>query len=313
MRSSRHRRAPLEPARCRPFRPALAALLAVTGLLAAACSSAKPAARSTIPASTPSASLASLASPSPSPALPSPSPSALPASSPARPTPSKSPSPTHAAASPATAGSPSPSAGAGSATIAIPAAGTYTYALTGSYQTPLAVGPQPYPAGATLSTVFAVSGTQVMATVSSAQDNSSSSTTWNYGPAAVAITASNLTYAGLASYDCSYTPPPAALPNPLKVGALPTASWSSANCSGDVTVNVTDHETVSAAGSSWDVWKVATTLHYQAQSSVNVTVTSTVLFSAKAGVPITSDTTSTGTVAGAPFSDHQVATLTSLP
>ena len=304
-------RARVEPATCRVLRRALPALLALVGLVAAGCSSAKP---STAPRRSPSASPTSLASPSPSLSLaspsPSPSPSRVPAPPLARPTPSKPPSPAHTGASPA----PSPTGGSSvPATIAVPAAGSYTYALSGSYQTPLAPAAQPYPAGASLSTVFTISGTQVTAKVSSPQDNASSSTTWTYGPSAVAITDSTLTYAGLANYDCSYTPPPTALPNPLKVGSLPTASWSSANCSGDVTVGVVDNETVSAAGQTWNVWKVQTTLHYQAESSVNVTATSTVLFSATAGVPITSDTMTTGTVAGQPFSDHQVATLTSLP
>lgn len=310
-----HGRVLADSASWRIPRRLLAGLLVVLALTAAACGSPK---RATAPAKTPSATPTA----SPSESLPPVSPSALVGASPsvatspsARPTPVRSLSPSRGPNLTPSPTKPSPAASPAVAPepVAVPTPGAYTYSLSGSYQTPLAPSNQPYPAGSTLSTVFTTAGSQVTAKISSPQDNASTSTTWIYGPSGVVITDSTLTYLGLANYDCSYTPPPAALPNPLVAGTLPTASWSSANCSGDVSVHVVDREALSAAGKSWEVWRVQTTLHYQAQSSINVTVTSTVLFSAAAGVPIMSDTSTSGTVAGQPFSDHQVATLTSIP
>jgi hypothetical protein len=293
----------------RPFRPALRRArlgVVVLGMVASACGTTKHQAATPTPSPSPSLSPtpSSSPSPSPAPAAPAPTPSR-------RPTPSLPPSPRPVR----TTAAPSPSpAAAASAPLGIPPAGTYTYALSGTTQTPLLGGQRPYPAGSTLSLIFADSpGGIVKATGTSAQDNASTTTTWTYGASSETIDDVTLTFIGIANYDCTFVPPPEILPNPLKVGALPAASFASSGCSGTVTVNVLDAETVTAAGQTWSVWRVQTDVHYVAQSSIDVTINSTSLVSAKIGTAVTSDTTTSGTVAGQPFSSHQVTALTSYP
>ncbi|HEU5002146.1 MAG TPA: hypothetical protein VFW71_05130 [Actinomycetota bacterium] len=295
----------------------LGILILLLCMMAAACSSkAKTAAKtSATPSPTgsesqvPALTATVVASPPPSPS-PSPSPVAR------RPSPSPThavvppPSPTHAVVP--------PSPTAVSSAISLPVAGTYTYGLSGTYQTPLLGSTQNYPAGAQLPITFSNKGpqgggTEIQASASSSTDNATTTTTWIFQPTRVVVTDSTLTLAGLANYDCTFSPPPEILPNPIVAGALPGSSWSTAQCSGDVAVTVQGASTIAAAGKTWDVWTVHTVLHYQAQSSVNVTVTSTTTFAPSLGTVITSDATTTGTVAGSPFQNHQVTTLLSAP
>jgi hypothetical protein len=178
--------------------------------------------------------------------------------------------------------------------------------------------PQIYPAGAVLSVGFFEesaqgAGTEVAARAVSPQDQIQSTTRWIWQPSRVLLTFSNLTFVGLASYDCTYAPAPDILPIPVRPGALPVQSWSGPRCSGDIQVTVLGAETVSAAGRVWDAWRIHTLLHYVAQSSVDVTSDTTSLFSPELGTAVTSDATTSGKVAGQAFGAHQVTALTSHP
>lgn len=298
--------------RAQPAPRHLATLPAVLGvslcLLASAGCGAKPKAVSS-PGSTPPpspsvpASPSASASPSPSQSAPTPRPSA------ARATPAASPS--HAGASPG------PAAPAGP-TVAAPRLGTYTYALSGTTQSPVLGLRGPYAPGAALSVTFAAGaatagGTQEVATSTSQQDGVVTTVTSEWQPSGVRVVSSTLTFLGVASYDCTYSPSPRLLPSPLTVGVLATQTWSSPQCSGSLQVSVLDAETVTAAGQSWNVWRVHTVLHYVAQSSVDVTTDSTSLVSPELGTAVTGDATSSGTVTGSSFSIHQVTTLASHP
>jgi len=202
--------------------------------------------------------------------------------------------------------------------VTLPALGTYTYALSGTTQSPLLGLPSTYQPGATLAIDFyernpQAGGTETAAKTTSAQDNAQTTTQWLWQADKVVLTSSNLMFLGLASYDCTYAPAPEVLPLPLRAITLPDQTWSGPQCTGDVQVAVKDLETVSAAGRSWPVWRIATHLHYVAQSSVDATVDTTSLFSPDLGTVVTSDTTTKGMVAGSQFASHQVTTMTSHP
>ena len=122
-----------------------------------------------------------------------------------------------------------------------------------------------------------------------------------------------LTFLGLASYDCSYVPPPEILPIPLQAVTVPAQSWSGAQCAGSLQLSVQGPETATAAGQPWSVWRVHSVAHYVAQSSVDVTLDTTSLFSPALGMAVTADATTSGKVAGSPFSSHQITTLKSHP
>lgn len=295
-------------------RTMLAGPLLGLSLLATACSHRQTAARTGATASA-------------APATPTVTSSAAPAASSApAATPRAAASPSRRpAASPSSAPSvPSPTGGASgpaqppSSPVTLPALGPYVYALSGTTQSPLLGLPSTYQPGATLAVDFTernqqAGGTETAAKTTSPQDNAQTTTQWLWQPDRVVLTSSNLTFLGLASYDCTYAPAPEVLPLPLRALTLPDQMWSGPQCTGDVQVAVKDLETVSAAGRSWPVWRVTTHLHYVAQSSVDATVDTTSMFSPDLGTVITSDTTTKGTVAGSAFSSHQVTTLTSHP
>jgi hypothetical protein len=201
--------------------------------------------------------------------------------------------------------------------VGVPKPGTYVYDLSGTTTSVLLGAPQNYPPGATLSIAFSQSpqpgGTQVVARTGTSADQVQTTSTWLYQASKVVLTTSNLTFVGLASYDCTYTPPPEILPNPLQAGSVPTQSWSGPQCSGTVQLTVLGAETVTAAGRSWNVWRVHTVVHFVAQSSVDATSDSTSLVSPELGTAVTSDSTTSGTVAGSSFTTHQVTTLKSHP
>lgn len=197
----------------------------------------------------------------------------------------------------------------------MPKPGDYTYALSGSTQSLLLN--QTDPAGSVLVVSFGqpvpqAGASQITAVARSPQEAAVISTTYLYGAAQVAVTESSLSYPGLATYDCTYSPPPVFLPNPLRVGALPVSSWSGSQCSGTLSVDVVDAETVTAAGQTWPVFRVHTVLAYQAQG-LNATMDTTALFSPALGTVVTSDGTSTGTLSGQDFSTQQATTLTNHP
>src|SRR5712692_5823876 len=204
------------------------------------------------------------------------------------------------------------------AAVSLPKLGTYVYDLSGTTQSPLLGLPQSYPSGATLSTNFSAAtpragGTEVVSRGTSSQDQAQTTTKWLFQPSKVLLTFSNLTFLGLASYDCTYAPAPEILPIPLPATTLPTQSWSGAQCTGSLQLTVTGLETVSAAGQAWNVWRVHTAVHYVAQSSVDATLDTTSLFSPELGTVVTSDSATTGKVAGSPFTSHQVTSLKSHP
>jgi len=206
--------------------------------------------------------------------------------------------------------------------VNLPRLGTYTYDLSGRTQSPVLGLAQNYPAGAVLSVDFLErsppgpgqgAGTEVTARATSPQDQAQNTTRWVWEPSKVLLTFSNLTFAGLASYDCTYAPPPEILPIPIRAGALPAQSWSGSQCSGNIQVTVLGAEAVSAADRNWDAWRIHTVLHYAAQSSVDVTTDTTSLFSPELGTAVTAHATTSRKVAGQAFSAHQVTRLTSHP
>jgi hypothetical protein len=210
-----------------------------------------------------------------------------------------------------------PSTPAG-APVSLPKLGTYVYDLSGTTQSPLLGLPQAYQPGATLSVeVFErnarADGTEVGSRGTSSQDQVQTTTRQIYQASKVLLAFTNLTFLGLASYDCTYTPPPEILPVPLQPGVIPTQSWSGAQCSGSLQLTVQPPEKVTAAGQTWNAWRVHTVLHYVAQSSVDATVDATSLLSPELGMAVTSDSTTSGKVAGSTFKSHQVTSLRSHP
>jgi hypothetical protein len=291
-------------------------LLIGLGLLAGACSH-KPAATTT-PTRSPSAQAVSptvTASPTATvattavpPASPAPAPTTRGPTTKAPPAPTR-PAPTTPAAAPSTpAGAP----------LSLPRLGTYVYDLSGTTQSPLLGIPQAYQPGATLSVDIyernaQADGTEIGSKGTSSQDQVQTTTKQVYQASKVLLTFTNLTFLGLASYDCSYAPPPEVLPVPLEAVTIPTQSWSGPQCSGSLQLSVQGAEKVTAAGQTWNAWRVHTVLHYVAQSSVDATLDTTSLVSPELGTAVTSDSTTSGKVAGSPFTSHQVTSLRSHP
>ena len=292
-------------------------LLVGLGLLAGACSH-KSAATKTPPQSPPAESVSPTVT---SPTAPSPTPPASPTPSPtpartstALPTPTGSGTRRPAATAPA----PAPSTPAAAAAVSLPRFGTYVYDLSGTTQTPLLGIAQPYQPGATLTidvdeTNPGAGGTEVGSRGTTSQDQVQTTTRQVYQTSRVVLSSTSLTFLGLASYDCSYAPPPEVLPVPLQAVTVPVQTWSGAQCSGSLQLTVQGPETATAAGQTWNAWRIHTVLHYVAQSSVDATVDATSLFSPQLGVAVTSDSTTSGKVAGSPFSSHQVTSLKSHP
>jgi hypothetical protein len=255
-------------------------------------------------------------------------PTAPPTTPPASPTPAPTrtskvlPTPTGSKPGPpgATAPAPAPStpAGPAGAAVSLPKVGTYVYDLAGTTQTPLLGIAQPYQPGATLTidvieTSPQAGGTEVGFRGTTSQDQVQTTTKQVYQGSKVVLTLTNLTFLGLASYDCSYVPPPEILPIPLQAVTVPAQSWSGAQCSGSLQLTVQGPETATAAGQPWSVWRVHSVAHHVAQSSVDVTLDTTSLFSPVLGMAVSSDSTTSGKVAGSPFSSHQVTSLRSHP
>ena len=287
-------------------------LLVGLGLLAGACSP-KPAATTT-PTQSPSAGAVSptvTASPTAIATTPSVSPTRASA-----PSPTTKPSPTPSRPAPATPTT-APSTPAVAA-VSLPKLGTYVYDLAGTTQSPLLGIAQPYQAGATLTidvdeTNPQAGGTEVGFRGTTSQDQVQTTTKQVYQGSRVVLTLTNLTFLGLASYDCSYVPPPEVLPIPLQAVTVPAQSWSGTQCAGSLQLTVQGPETATAAGQPWSVWRVHSVAHYVAQSSVDVTLDTTSLFSPALGMAVSSDSTTSGKVAGSPFSSHQVTSLRSHP
>jgi hypothetical protein len=259
-------------------------------------------------------------------------PAASPSSPPPSPTPSRTPahtgtplpSPTGSKPAPPAATGPAPAPsipnppGPATAPVSLPKLGTYVYDLAGTTQTPLLGIAQPYQPGATLTidvneTSPQAGGTEVGFRGTTSQDQVQTTTKQLYQGSRVVLTMTNLTFLGLASYDCSYVPPPEILPVPLQAVTLPAQSWSGAQCTGTLQLTVQGPQTATAAGQPWGVWRVHSVAHYVAQSSVDVTLDTTSLFSPVLGMAVTSDAMTSGKVAGSPFSSHQVTSLRSHP
>jgi len=292
-------------------------LLVGLGLLAGACSPKRAA--TTTPTQSPSAGAVS-----PTVTAPAAPPSSPPASPTPAPTPARTskvlPTPTgsHSGRPAATAPAPSTPAGPAAAAVSLPKLGTYVYDLAGTTQTPLLGLAEPYQPGATLTIDVDESspqagGTEVGLKGTTSQDQVQTTSKEVYQGSRVVLTLTNLTFLGLASYDCSYVPPPEILPIPLQAVTVPTQSWSGAQCTGSLQLTVQGPETATAAGQPWSVWRVHSVAHYVAQSSVDVTLDTTSLFSPALGMALSSDSTTSGKVAGSPFSSHQVTSLRSHP
>src|SRR5438067_10179997 len=290
-------------------------LLVGLGLLAGACSH-KSTATKTPPQSPPAESVSPTVT---SPTAPSPTPPASPTPSP---TPARTstalPTPTGSGTRrPAAAPAPAPSTPAAAA-VSLPRFGTYVYDLSGTTQTPLLGIAQPYQPGATLTidvdeTNPGAGGTEVGSRGTTSQDQVQTTTRQVYQASRVVLSSTSLTFLGLASYDCSYAPPPEVLPVPLQAVTVPVQTWSGAQCSGSLQLTVQGPETATAVGQTWNAWRIHTVLHYVAQSSVDATVDATSLFSPQLGMAVISDATTSGKVAGSPFSSHQVTSLKSHP
>ncbi|MEA2588607.1 MAG: hypothetical protein QOH66_1534 [Actinomycetota bacterium] len=292
-------------------------LLVGLGLLAGACSH-KPAATTTPPTQSPSSQAVSptvAASPTATVATTAAPPaSAAPAPTTKAPTTKAPPTPTGPALT-TPAAAPSTAAGA---PLSLPRLGTYVYDLSGTTQSPLLGIPQAYQPGATLSVDIyernaQADGTEIGSKGTSSQDQVQTTTKQVYQASKVLLTFTNLTFLGLASYDCSYAPPPEVLPVPLEAVTIPTQSWSGPQCSGSLQLSVQGAERVTAAGQTWNAWRVHTVLHYVAQSSVDATLDTTSLVSPELGTAVTSDSTTSGKVAGSAFKSHQVTSLRSHP
>ncbi len=289
-------------------------LLVGLGLLAGACSPKRAA--TTTPTPRPSAGAVS-----PTVTAPTAPPSSPPASPTTSPTPARTGKalPTPAGSKPdAPAAAPSTPAGPAGAAVSLPKVGSYVYDLAGTTQTPLLGIAQPYQPGATLTidvdeTSPQAGGTEVGFRGTTSQDQVQTTTKQVYQGSKVVLTLTNLTFLGLASYDCSYVPPPEILPIPLQAVTVPAQSWSGAQCAGSLQLSVQGPETATAAGQPWSVWRVHSVAHYVAQSSVDVTLDTTSLFSPALGMAVSSDSTTSGKVAGSPFSSHQVTSLRSHP
>ena len=293
-------------------------LLVGLGLLAGACSPKRAA--TVAPTSSASAGVVSPTVTAPT-APPSSPPSPTPSPTPAH-TSKPLPAPTVSRPGPpaATAPAPAPSTPAGPAVaaVSVPKLGAYLYKLSGTTQSPLLGLAQPYQPGATLTidvdeTSPLAGGTEVGLRGTTSQDQVQTATKQVYEGSRVVLTLTNLTFLGLASYDCSYVPPPEILPIPLQAVTLPAQSWSGAQCSGTLQLTVQGPETATAAGQPWSVWRVHSAVHYVAQSSVDVTLDTTSLISPVLGMAVSSDATTSGKVAGSPFSSHQVTSLRSHP
>jgi hypothetical protein len=286
-------------------------LLVGLGLLAGACSH-KPAATTTPTQSPPAQAVSPTVTASPT--ATAATTAAPPASPPPAPTTKAPPAPTRPA--PTTpAAAPSTAAGA---PLSLPRLGTYVYDLSGTTQSPLLGIPQAYQPGATLSVDIyernaQADGTEIGSRGTSSQDQVQTTTKQVYQASKVLLTFTNLTFLGLASYDCSYAPPPEVLPVPLEAVTIPTQSWSGPQCSGSLQLTVQPPEKVTAAGQTWNAWRVHTVLHYVAQSSVDATIETTSLVSPELGTAVTSDSTTSGKVAGSAFKSHQVTSLRSHP
>jgi hypothetical protein len=294
-------------------------LLVGLGLLAGACSPKRAA--TTTPTQSPSAGAVSptVTAPAAPPSSPPTSPTPVPTpartgKAPPTPTGSNSGRPVATTAAPA----PSTPAGPAAAAVSLPKLGTYVYDLAGTTQTPLLGLAQPYQPGATLTidvdeTSPQAGGTEVGFRGTTSQDQVQTTTKQVYQGSRVVLTLTNLTFLGLASYDCSYVPPPEILPIPLQAVTVPAQSWSGAQCAGSLQLTVQGPQTATAAGQAWSVWRVHSVAHYVAQSSVDVTLDTTSLFSPALGMAVSSDSTTSGKVAGSPFSSHQVTSLRSHP
>jgi hypothetical protein len=294
-------------------------LLVGLGLLAGACSHKPATTASTQSPSGQAVTPTVKAFPTPTATPPPPTPAP-----PSKPSPAGRASPTPASPAPTTPAprlpappSAGPETPAG-APLSLPKLGTYVYDLSGTTQSPLLGIPQAYQPGATLSVdVYErnaqADGTEVGSKGTTSQDQVQTTTKEVYQASKVLLAFTNLTFLGLASYDCTYTPPPEILPVPLQPGVIPTQSWSGAQCSGSLQLTVQPPEKVTAAGQTWNAWRVHTVLHYVAQSSVDATVDATSLLSPELGMAVTSDSTTSGKVAGSTFKSHQVTSLRSHP
>lgn len=199
----------------------------------------------------------------------------------------------------------------------MPAAGNYAYSLTGGTQGILLGPPPTDPAGSSLTInvsqpVPQSAGSQVTLVATSPQAPAQISTTYLYGATEVALTSSTLSYAGLANYPCSYTPPLEFLPNPLVAGALVQQSWSNSGCSGSLSVDVLGADSVTAAGRIWPVWRVHTVLQEQT-SGLSATMDTTAAYSSTLGTLVSADASTTGNLSGQAFTTQEITMLTGYP
>jgi hypothetical protein len=295
-------------------------LLVGLGLLAGACSPKRAATKAPTSSSSAGAVSPTVTAPAAPPSSPpaSRTPSPTPSPTPAR-TSKPLPGPTVSKPGPPAATAPAPSTPTPAvAAVSPPLLGAYLYNLSGTTQSPLLGLAQPYQPGATLTidvdeTSPQAGGTEVGFRGTTSQDQVQTATKQLYEGSRVVLTLTNLTFLGLASYDCSYVPPPEILPIPLQAVTLPTQSWSGAQCAGTLQLTVQGPETATAAGQPWSVWRIHSVVHYVAQSSIDVTLDTTSLFSPVLGMAVSSDATTSGKVAGSPFSSHQVTSLRSHP
>lgn len=271
--------------------------------------------RRSAPSPSPSSSppMAAPASQSPSPAAPSAKPSPTAAVRPPRPSPSPTRSPTITLPS-----SPAVRLPAQAETVRQPAAGDYVYDLVGSTSGALPGVEQPYPPGA--AQTFRVSlgagaggGTEYETVQTSAQDPSVRTTVrTRWEPGRVRILSTVIEVTGVATYPCTYTPPPEILHLPPVAETFPQQSFSG-TCSGTVDVSVTGPETVTAVGRAWRTWKVHTTSRLTMAAGLTGTIDATTWLAPELGQPVKMATVLDAHVAATHLSAHQTAVLRSHP
>src|SRR5438309_7427069 len=236
-----------------------------------------------------------------------------------------------ASARPASAAHPSAGAGAARQTAAAPPApgqvneprlGKYLYDLSGTHQAPGAPASQPYPSGTTLtvnvqSKTATATGDEFAAETTTSQDPGvfeDSRVRWEMSR--IALYHTEISFTGLADYNCDYTPPLELLPIPVRSGALPAQQWSSSSCSGTAQITVVDQEPVTAAGVTWPTWKITSHVTYQYHSGTSTlsgSLDETTWFAPGLGESVKSDTTGSSTLNGQAASTHQVTVLRSYP
>lgn len=198
-----------------------------------------------------------------------------------------------------------------------PAPGDYVYDLTGS-TTGLTGVAQPYPAHATQTIrvspgAAAGGGTEYQAVTTSAQDPTVQLTVrTRWEPDRIRLVSTVIQLGALASYPCTYNPPPEILHLPPVAGTIPQQSFSG-DCSGTVDVAVGGPETVTAAGRAWRTWKVHTRSTFAMGVGLTGTIDTTTWLAPELGQAVRQETSIDAQLLATRLSTREAAVLRSHP